>query len=53
MIFHQKGVVLCLRKRKPNDVSTSVLSVEVTEIQTRVGESSFWLRVRPALNFSK
>ena len=41
MVFDQKGAVLCLRKRKPNDVSTSVFSVKVTEIQTSVGESFF------------
>ena len=42
----ENGPVVCLRKRKPDDVSTSVLSVEVNEIQTSVGESSFWLRAR-------
>ena len=41
LIFDQKGAVVCLRKRKPDDVSTSVLSVKVNEIQTSVGESSF------------
>ena len=41
MIFDQKGAVVCLRKRKPDDVSTCVLSVKVNEIQTSVGESSF------------
>ena len=45
LISDQNGAVVCLRKRKSDDVSTSVLSVEVSEIQTNVGESSFWLRV--------
>ena len=46
MISDQNGAVVCLRKRTSDDVSTSVLSVEVSEIQTNVGESSFWLRAR-------
>ena len=44
LVFDQNGAVVCLRKRKPDDVSTSVLSVEVNEIQTSVGESPLWLR---------
>ena len=44
MIFDQNGAVVCPRKRKSDDVSTSVLSVEMNEIQISVGESFFWLR---------
>ena len=39
--FGPERASLCLRKRKQDDVSTSVLSVKVNEIQTLVGESSF------------
>ena len=46
MISDQNGAVVCLRKRKSDDVFTSVRSVEVNEIHTSVGESSFWLRAR-------
>ena len=42
----ENGAVVCMRKRKSDDVCTSVRSVEVNEIQTCVGESSFWLRAR-------
>ena len=38
---YQNRAVVCLRKRKPDDVSTSVPSVEVNEIQTSVGQSFF------------
>ena len=41
MIFDHNGAVVFLRKRKPNEVSTSVLTVKVNEIQTIVCESSF------------
>ena len=45
-IFDQNRAVVCLRKRKPDDFSTSVLSVKVNGIQTGVGESSLWLGAR-------
>ena len=51
MIFDLNGAVVCLRKRKPDDVSTSVLSVEVHEIQTSVGESLFLAQGASVLNF--
>ena len=51
LIFDQNGAVVCMRKRKPDDVCTSVLSVEVNGIQSSVGESSFLAQGASVLNF--
>ena len=51
MISNKIEAVVCLRKRKSDDVSTSVRGVEVNEIQTSVGESSFLAQGASALNF--
>ena len=53
LISDQNGAVVCLRKRKSDDVSTSVLSGEVDEIQASVGESSFSLQERVLMEFEQ